>query len=290
MLWLLSFLSVAVGTVKNGLSRSLGSKSQRQVHFVNTVTMASAAVFLFLYTLLSGQMRVPSRFTVCFAALYAVFSLLSQIALMNAMVLGSVAFSSLMFSCGFVPSTLLGILFFHEPVAAGQIIAVLVLVAAIWLSMSQKAGKSLFSLRWFLFAFTAFACAGLVGFLQKYYQKSEYRTELPLMLLIDFLLSAVVSFFLFRRSAQKSETTDLSKSFWCRCFILGGAMAFQNVNNTYLAGKLPSVIFFPLLNGGIIICTAVASSFLFKEKLTPIQKISLGVAVGAMAAVGLFSL
>lgn len=287
MLWVLSVMSIAVGTVKNSLSRSLGSRDQNGVHHVNTVSMSVATVCLLFYAFFLNQLRIPSLFTFLFALIYAFFSLLSQISLIKAMAVGSVSFSSLMFSCGFIPSTLLGVLFFRERITYIQIISVIVLAVAVGFSMNQKSGEKLFSPQWFFYAFTAFICAGLLGFLQKYYQKSKYSSELPMMLFIDFFICAAVSVFLFRKTVLNVNKCDAQKGVILRCGFLGAAMAFQNINNIYLAGKLPSVIFFPLLNGGIIICTTVAASLFFRERLSVAQKIGLCVAVAAMVTIGI---
>ena len=60
-------------------------------------------------------------------------------------------------------------------------------------------------------------------------------------------------------------------------------MGLVNKTNTYLSGVLPSVIVFPVINGGVILATTIVSRFIFKEKLSLLQKA--GLAVGALGIV-----
>ena len=56
---------------------------------------------------------------------------------------------------------------------------------------------------------------------------------------------------------------------------LGCVMGLVNKTNIYLSGILPSVIVFPVINGGGILATTICSRFIFKEKLSWAQKIGL---------------
>ena len=51
----------------------------------------------------------------------------------------------------------------------------------------------------------------------------------------------------------------------------------------YLTTKLPSVVQFPSVNGGNVFLSTLASSFLFKEKLS--KRAKLGLVIGLMALV-----
>ena len=49
----------------------------------------------------------------------------------------------------------------------------------------------------------------------------------------------------------------------------------MNVINLKLSGIIPSQLFFPLINGSVIILTSFASLILFKEKLSNKQLVGL---------------
>ena len=54
-----------------------------------------------------------------------------------------------------------------------------------------------------------------------------------------------------------------------------------NKLNLYLSGVLPGILFFPLVNGGVILLSILASRVLFHEKMTPKQV--LGVVLGVLS-------
>ena len=58
----------------------------------------------------------------------------------------------------------------------------------------------------------------------------------------------------------------------CSIAVLGGALGGNNLINTHLSGVLPSVITFPIINGGVILVTTIMSKLFFKEKLSLLQK------------------
>lgn len=301
---LLCMLSVAFGTLKNTLSKQLSSYSALPEHisYINLFSMAFAAVGLGIYAAATGNFAYATGYTLRFALFYALLSLLSQILLLLAMGCGSVAFSSLVFSCGFIPSTMLGMWYYSEPVRAGQLIGIVILVFAMYLCLAPKRGEQASCPpKWFAFAFGAFLCSGLVGFLQKYHQNGADKAALPAMLTFVFCINVVCSaglFFILHIHLQKkrmqstppkaSYSVPHHKRFYLLCILLGGIFAVQNLNNTYLSGILPSAIFFPILNGSIILCTALCARFLFGERMRCRQWIGFLIGIAAMIAVGIF--
>jgi drug/metabolite transporter (DMT)-like permease len=63
-------------------------------------------------------------------------------------------------------------------------------------------------------------------------------------------------------------------------------MALIHTINIYLAGRMESAFFFPAINGSCIFATVLASVFIFKEKLTRLQKISITIGIVAILLVG----
>ena len=108
------------------------------------------------------------------------------------------------------------------------------------------------------------------------------------------VLGTLFSFCLARfekRNAADGALTERSKTdgkTWVYTILLGVSVGAVNVLNTYLSGKMPSAISFPVMNGGSILLTAVFSMLVFKERLTGKQKIGLilGFAAILMIACG----
>ncbi len=286
MIYVLLFLSVAFGTLKNTFSKQLGAmdKSTAQIHLINFYTMFLAWV---VFIIVNKGFTTASILTIVIGILYALFSLISQIALISAMNCGPVAFTSLMFSCGFIISTILGAVYYRESIGVIKIVGIAVLVIAMWICISPKKTQK-FSGKWFTLSFIAFLCAGIVGFMQKLHQRSDSKGELDMMLIIAFGIMASVSLVLYIMSSNKNTAIIKSKSFILCGLALGLCIAVQNKNNLFLAGVLPSAIFFPISNGGIILGSTVAASIMFNEKLTKIQIFGMILGVIAISVIGVF--
>lgn len=304
---LLCALSMIFGTLKNTLSKNLIAMQHtpEQVHRINTVSMLTGFVCLAIYAAATHNYRFVTVYTVIFAVIYSVLSLISQILLILAMNCGSVAFSSLIFSCGFIPSTLLGLWYYNESASVGQIIGIVALLVSMYIFLSPKKDGGKTPIKWYLYAFGSFICAGIVGFLQKYHQSSPDKDALSSMLVIVFLMNTVFSLILFLTTRTKNtkrlnlwqtefeiiKSFNISdkrkrKFFLPLCFALGVVFAVQNLNNTYITGLLPSAVVFPLLNGGIILCTSVAACIFFREHLRKMQWFGLILGICSMVLVG----
>ncbi len=286
MIYLLLGLSVLFGTFKNTFSKKLGAmdKSTSHIHLVNFYTFALAWI---IFIIVNKGFTAISSFTIIIAVLYALFSLASQVALIAAMNSGPVAFTSLFFSCGFIISTILGAAYYNETISIIKIIGILILVVAMWICISPNK-TSKFSGKWLLFSIAAFLCAGIVGFLQKFHQRSVHKNELDMMLIVAFGIMAFASLILYMLSKPKNLSIIKTKGFILNGLGLGLAIAIQNKNNLFLAGVLPSVIFFPISNGGIILGSTIAASIMFNEKLSKMQKFGLGLGIAAISIVGIF--
>ncbi len=170
MIYFLLFLSVLFGTLKNTFSKQLGAmdKGISQIHLINCYTLGLACI---IFIVLNRGFTPASVLTVVIGILYALFSLGSQIALIAAMNCGPVSFTSLIFSCGFIISTILGAVYYQETISLSKIVGIAIMIIAMWICISPKKMQN-FSARWLSLSLTAFLCAGIVGFLQKLHQKS----------------------------------------------------------------------------------------------------------------------
>ena len=65
--------------------------------------------------------------------------------------------------------------------------------------------------------------------------------------------------------------------------VCGICAAANNKMNLYLSGVMSSAVFFPIVNGGGMILSAITSLFLFKEKFTAEKWI--GISLGIVAVV-----
>lgn len=91
-----------------------------------------------------------------------------------------------------------------------------------------------------------------------------------------------------RREAEESAASRRgaagNKAKWIALFLMvtgGVCAALNNKLNLYLSGVMPSMIFFPLVNGGGLILTTLSAFLLFRERLSLRQWI--GLAAGFLA-------
>ena len=83
-----------------------------------------------------------------------------------------------------------------------------------------------------------------------------------------------------KQNNAKKDITLLAIMLMICC---GISVAANNKMNLYLSGAMDSATFFPVVNGGGMILSALASLIIFREKLT-IQK-WVGIAIGIVAVI-----
>ena len=77
-----------------------------------------------------------------------------------------------------------------------------------------------------------------------------------------------------KNTGSKEPVTFSVKKILPGAVIGGLTCAVANIINLKLAIEVPSVVFFPIYSGGLIMTNALVSSFWFKEKLSARQKIA----------------
>lgn len=294
MEYVLLAIAVFLGASKNIFTKIVkkNSASFYETMKMNVITFAFALIAVFLIGISSAKttVQVPWVLVVC----YAVCTLGSQIALMKAVELGSVSISSLFYSCGFMLPTLFGSIYYKEEINALHIIGLVLIVVSFSFSAKKEEGKK-FNFAWLIAALGGLLFSGMVGIMQKLFTNECAGYKLDNFLCVAFMviiaISAVAMFFawLYNRKKQgqvqpqdkvdcKVKTSMLVKQYGF-IVLLGFVMGLVNKTNTFLSGVLPSVLVFPIINGGVIISTTICSMLIFKEKLTLMQKIGLVIGI-----------
>ena len=70
------------------------------------------------------------------------------------------------------------------------------------------------------------------------------------------------------KGSKSAPTQKYSKKFYLLALLLSLSVVIANKLNMFLVGALPGLIFFPVINGGTIMFSAIVSKYLFKEKLS----------------------
>lgn len=187
----------------------------------------------------------------------------------------SVAFMTLCHSAGMILPCLLGHFFWSEPLGVLSVIGILLSVVSIVLLKGGKEKKKGFDLTGIAIGAVIFLSSGGVMVVQKlmglYFREQSVSAYNFYSFLVALLL---LSLFLRPKEVEKR---DMRLVLPCAA---GSALSLCVISlvMTGLAGKVPSVILFPLFNGIGIILVCIGSVFAFKEKMT--VKKALGLVLG----------
>ncbi len=239
------------------------------------------------------QLFSVSPFTLVLSLLFAFSVSLTQITQSKAMALGISSVVSLIYSFGFVLPIVFALIVWGESVSIWQWIGLVFLAISLALIVYKKGEKTRRSFVWFILAIVAMIGSGTNAILQKIHQRSPHFGELEVFLVYATFFSMIFTFVAFLiTKCKKIENSEGEKTrFSLKQFIapigLGLCVCALNFINLYLAGKLPSVIQFPIYNVGNLLLTTIVSAIIYKDKTTVQQKIGLCIGVVAILIIGL---
>ncbi len=262
-------ISISSTVLQNCLVNKLCKKTLRTADYISYFNMILYAVCVVLF----GVMLIGnsiSVFTVALGLVFGVVTALNSLFRMQALLTGPLHITMLITTSSMIIPALSGI-FFGEEFSLYKLIFVIILIGFIYMSLEKKAGGKI-DKRWFLFCMLSFIMQGTIGVLQKIHQASVHSGEINGFLLVSFLCSVI---FCRLRIKGSIKEIKLDVKTVILAIICGLCSYIMNVINLKLSGIIPSQLFFPLINGSVIILTSLASLILFKEKLSNKQLVGL---------------
>ena len=284
--FLLLFLSVFLDTFKNIYYNYFGKntmKGHRDTLFFNTINCIGAVA----YFICRGAEFEVSAFSLGLAAVFGAVTVGAQYFGLLSMGLGPMSYSVLFTYLSMLIPTFFGVAYFDNMPTVIQVAGLIFMVVTFFLSCELK-GDTRVSIKWIFAVFASFLGWGFVGVCQQIHQYSDFANELTGFLLWTFIFSAVMFGALFMFSGRKD--TDFKKprlSGIALMLFTGVAIGAINEINLYLSGAMNPVIFFPVVNGGVIILSGIAAIFLFRERLSVKQWIGLASGVIAVLCLGM---
>ena len=285
---LLLIASVSCSTARAVFSKRLGLLSGGRREFCKT----QAELFFFaaavIFILNIKGMCPPSAETLVFGAMYGVFTVLAQWLYTAALGRLPVSVCAMVYSFGFIIPTVFGTTVWKETVGPFKIISVLLCVVTVVLSSFSGGREEKNDKAAFLPLIISMAASGGLGIVQKLQQKSVHSAETGSFLFSAFILAGLISAAAAAAVPSQNGNGDKkTKKFYSSVITVGAAMAAANTANTLLAGRLPSVIAFPVTNVGVILASLAVSVIFLKEK---ISKTQLAAVFTGTAAVLMFNL
>ncbi len=258
----------------------------RHAFLYNTIKFSVGSIVLLPLFLLDTAPRFGLGALICgfsCGVLYAV----SKVLILKGYEKTSVAFMTLCHSAGMIIPCVIGHFFWNEPIGIFAFLGILLTVASALLLKDAPKGTSKFQAAGVLIGVIIFGASGGVMVLQKLMGLYFAEQSVNAYNFYSFIFAALLlSFFSIPKKGTSSEKPNLKKMLLC-----GGGSAVSlcviSLVMTKLAGKVPSVLMFPLFNGLGIILVCIGSVFVFREKLTPKKLLGLFLGVLGLCLVNL---
>lgn len=283
-------LAVSMGAaLATSISRKYYSQKSAGGFMPTLVFSAGSSLLAALVLVLWGGVESLSLFTVGLGLLFGLIMTGQGIAMLKALEIGPMSYTTVIVSFSTLISALSGVAFFGESIGVWQWVGIALMLASFLLAVKEDSQEKSASFRWLIFCGITFLCTGGIGLMQKIHQTSAYKAEINAFLIVAFVSACLGSCLAGLWISKKEKTTFLEhdengKVRWVLVAIAlfsGIVTAINHKLNLYLSGVMDSAVFFPIVNGGGLVLTTVAAVLLFKEKLTKRQW--LGVAIGILS-------
>ncbi len=280
--YLLLILSVFANVMYSSLCNHFGKKTirdPRDVFRINFWIDVCVSVMLLGYVIVTGAGF--SLFTVLLGLVFGTVTALGAVCKLKALEKGPMSLTVLFVTASLAIPSFSGALFWHEPLAVLKVAGVFVMILAGYLAAGKSDAKT--SRAWLAFCVGAFLFIGSVGVLQKVHQTSPYREQKASFLFVAFVTAAVICALLSFRPKQEHTGPVFKGKQWFLLVLCALGLTLNHVINLYLSGVMPTVIFYPMVNGGATILSVLVALFIFREKLTKRKMLALLVALAALA-------
>ena len=271
----------------------------KQTVVTSLVMLVLTGVLGALLYLAIGKFRVDvSLISVFLALAFAVVMIPYYIISIKVLSLGSLAvYSMFMMLGGMLLPFLYGIIFLSEEITWGKIVGCMLLTGFIILqALSQKTpegGEKGNKYLFFILCLCIFVINGMTGVIAKAHQIQPKGVDEVSFTVLSCTFTAGLSGILLliitlcKRKERFAEIkTVMNWKPLLFILLLGAAMHTGNFLILKAAANVPASVQFPLVSGGTILLSALASALIFKEKLSWKEWVSVG---GAFATTFLFA-
>ena len=276
------FLAVANNLLFHGF-KNRGLRGMGDILLFNALL---SVIWIVVFLVLNRGMAISVQswiWGVIYGGINAAFLLCK----MQAFATGPVSITSFAGCSSLLISTAFGVIFFNETFSLVQIAGVIILIVALFLTLANPKQKldSKTSKTWYIWCFLFFICSGATGIVFKLHQASAVHKDINQMMLSAAITSAFL-FLIFSIIVQKKtdKTLPMIKPpafiYVIACGVVSSGYCRLNIS---LSGMLPSIVFFPIFNGSVILFASLSTAIIFREKITKRQ--ILGLVLGTLALI-----
>lgn len=281
--YLLLFISVMADVIKNSYLNKFGKNSicsLRDNCLFNGIAGIGGIIFFAIF----GRQFLISKYSLLLAVFFASVSAGAQYFSLLALSCGPMSISVLFtYLGGMLIPTGYGIIFRNQKVSVVQVIGLVMMIVTVFLGI-QKGEDKKKSLKWFVYALSSLILWGLLGILQQIQQESEYSNEQNGFLFWSFVMMTVLFFLVsIIKGEKENDALNVVNPAILIVVLIGVFNGAVNLINLYLSGHMASIVFFPIVNGGVIILAALAAVIIFKERLDKRQII--GMTIGLLSVI-----
>ena len=210
--------------------------------------------------------------------IYAILLLAAQWNYTAALKNGNTAMCVTVYSLGFILPALSGFLFWGEEFTIKNFCGLILAASAVAASGFKK-GSSASGGKYFLLLIISMLASGGLGIMQKVQQSSFAKSETLIFISAAFLIAGSISYIC---KLSRGCAAKLSNGAKMRATAVGICFACCNLLNTFLAGQLNSVVFFPVQNVSVIVLSLLVSIPIFRERFGKKEALVVLLGLGAV--------
>lgn len=283
MNYLLLLLSVAAASLNSVLLHKLDDNKD-----VFEFNMYTSFIWIIILFASNGFKITFSKQVVMFAFLYGIIQVMFQVSKAKAMATGPVSITTLIGNCSLLLSTAVGIIIWHEKITVFQVLGLIMLLSAvIYCSYSKQ--NAAYTYKWKFYCVVFFVFAASVGIVFKVFSKSGNNNCTGDMMFLAAVVMSVMLFIItmFNKKKRTAPKNVIDKKYVVLVLSCGALSCFYNRLNIFLTGQLPSIVFFPSFNGGVVLASFLMGKYILKEKLKMKQTIAILIGALAICIVGI---
>lgn len=276
-------------------SRSV--KGFRMIAFFSTARQLAAAALGFVTVLATADAASVwhvDRLTLLLALMMAVSLAVCLYGSLMALKCGTMVLSSLFCTAGVFVPCIAGVFLLDEPLGSGQLVGLLLFMGAAYLLIGcSKEMYCHFSWRTMLYLLMVLLGDGCTMLAQKLFSHYVPDGDAGVFNTYAFFFSGVLCLLMLvvfsaTDRGEKRETVTLSPRLLLYGMVLAAVTFGISQLSTLAAETVPSIILFPLSNGGGMLLVAVLSAVLYRERLTGKAVIGLALGLLALLAINFF--